>query len=182
MTDALQADHTQHISRVGVYEHTPLDADGNPKRGDLGQPVTETIQLSKIDLSLLTQLEDFLRSEALNSTYPVLQGKPDHVQRMMIDSAMALGDRRRIGTAEFDRAVQSLSGMTYLLYLSMLAKQPATTPETARRIFSEANALGAEKLTELTTRLFAVTGFNTGAPKGDAGQELKLTKRTKAGR
>jgi len=146
-----------HIARRAVFEHWPLDADEKRIQKD-GQDVVKELNLGPVDLAALKELEDHLRQEPLQTHMPQIEAcKNPAIAEMIVRSAVDLGDKRRIGTTEFDRAVRTLPGMAYLLYLSLRRQQGEISPRIALKIFSDTAAQGRSEALQLA--LFTVTGF-----------------------
>lgn len=155
-----------HIARSKVYEHTIKDSEGT---------VLDTVNytMSPIDLSTLAELEDYLRGEVLSVIEQQIIDKPPLIQEVIVGKALEFGDKRRIGTKEFDRAVQTFNGMAYLLFLSVRVKHPEFTPRLGRQILNESNNNG--HMDKLASSLFTVTGFSTGKEKGQVKGQTTLT-------
>lgn len=158
---------TAHISKESTFEHWPLDADGNRLVKD-GVEVVMHLRFGKINMSALAELEEHLRRETLQLYLPQIEGISNPgIQAIMIEKAIALGDKRRIGMPEFDAAVETVGGVAYLTYLSLRKAHPEMNPRLAMKVFSDINASG--RIIEFKLKLFSATGFDTG--KAQAGQK-----------
>ncbi len=146
-----------HIATEASFEHWPLNADGERILKD-GEPVIKNLRFGKVSLAALKELEDYLRREPLDTHLQQIEvQRIPRVAEIMVRAAVELGDKRRIGTPDFDRAVKTLSGMAYLMYLSLRAQQPEMSPKLALKILSDEAQHGRQE--QLQGVLFKATGF-----------------------
>lgn len=149
----------EHISREATYEYWPLDKDGNRILKE-GSATIKELRFGAVFISGLKELEDHLRQEMLQALMPQVEScKTPEIAAMIVRSAIELGDKRRIGTKEFDLAVKSLAGIAYLTYLSLRVNHPEMTPSLALKIVSDSNT--SKRFALLQTQLFTATGFKS---------------------